>query len=761
VATAAKQATICEPSCGGIDASYSTSSFVGFPKLSCEGPEGEVAFSALETPPPAVTLHDTPAWRTSWTSGGAIALMRSWAACVVVAIVVCSAILAQAARAAEPVEVARAGKAALLAGDEHKQLCISISFDIVDAECAEAYEGVVTTDDLDAIHRPYLGAAVPAAAARIEVRRAGVLLAGGPTVAGEAYKGVRARSVRFALVRLPKAARTDGLRVRALDAAGSLISVTAPDDEGELLLGRTRLLKGRSRGVTWSVTAKQLSTLTPSLLDVAHETLSRCVVVTLNGVDRGRACESGLPNESLAGIDLARAAGAETCAPPLRLLHGVVDGSVTTVDVVLGDGRRRTAHTVPVGDGRRTYAIATGTGAVRSVTIPGRGVLRLGLAPLSAICTEGGFVSLLVGTHSAALGPLALLLERPPVTPAGPVTTIPGSPAMQVADGPDDTLCIALGGRPLDALGCSIVSPLVSDQLTVVDDLLDAHALALAVPAQVATVRLSSTDRKVVRSIPTDPGTGYSGRYAGHVRFVAMSLTNTARLTRLELLDAAGGVLFDDSDDPDEDNFTVPRVGEARRVGGPRQRAVDVADQRAPRHAHQALPRADRRASAATHRKLPDHRIGRGPARRVVRHPSAERRDRRARGDAGPRRHGRRDPADGAATPRHGDADAARRTAATVADVHPPRTQARDRNRRSTGGPAVRLALQPRCRRTLTRADSEMCQRIGFWPSSAGTVPRRLTDALTQSARQRLARRPPTSPRITRSWRRDAYSPPE
>jgi hypothetical protein len=221
---------------------------------------------------------------------------------------------------------------------------------------------------------------------------------------------------------------------------------------------------------------------------------------------------------------------------------------------------------VPVGDGRRTYAIATGTGAVRSVTIPGRGVLRLGLAPLSAICTEGGFVSLLLGTDSAALGPLALLLERPPVTPVGPVTTIPGSPAMQVADGPGDTLCIGLAGRPLDALGCSIVSPLVSDQFAVVDDLLDAHALA--VPAQVATVRLSSTDRKVERSIPTDPGNGYSGRYAGRVRFVAMSLANTAQLTRLELLDAAGGVLFDDSDDPDEDDFFVPRVGEVRRVAG-------------------------------------------------------------------------------------------------------------------------------------------------------------------------------------------------
>ena len=59
------------------------------------------------------------------------------------------------------------------------------------------------------------------------MRRAGQLLASGPAVAGAAYKGVRAGSVRFALLRLPKAARTDGLRVRALAADGALISVLA------------------------------------------------------------------------------------------------------------------------------------------------------------------------------------------------------------------------------------------------------------------------------------------------------------------------------------------------------------------------------------------------------------------------------------------------------------------------------------------------------------------------------------------------------
>ena len=195
--------------------------------------------------------------------------------------------LAEAARAsAGPVEVARADNAVLLAGDEVKRLCIGLN--VHDTACAEPYEGAVTTGGLTTGDRAYVGAAVPAAAARVEVRRAGVLLASAPTVAGEAYKGVRAGSVRFALVRLPKGTRMDGLRVRAVDAAGSLISVTAPDDEAELLLGRTRLLKGHARDVTWSVTAEQQT----AFQDAATR-LEKIVTGQLSTVAVNKSCNTG------------------------------------------------------------------------------------------------------------------------------------------------------------------------------------------------------------------------------------------------------------------------------------------------------------------------------------------------------------------------------------------------------------------------------------------------------------------------------------
>ena len=483
----------------------------------------------------------------------------------------CVAVMAPAvaASAAHAVEVARAGESQLLASDEKKQLCIAIDF-ALDTSCAKPRESVVVVSGAEAGESPVLGAAVPAAAASVEVRRAGVLLASAPTVAGEAYKGVRAGTVRFALVRLPKATRADGLRVRALNAAGALVEVLAPEDDAELVVSRKRLLSGRARGVEWKLTLERVSELEPSVLDLEHESPSTCVVTELNGEDRGRACKSGAPFNVVDVVDLAKATSAATCNRPFRLLHGVVDPSVTSVTVLLGDGRRRTVSTVPAGDGMRTYAVATGIGAVRSVTLAGRGVVRTALAPLSALCTDSAFLLILIGRDNPAFGPFALLANLanlPSVTPAGPIATIPGSPGMQVADGAADTLCITIAGRPFKPLGCGVPSPVLGEELGVLDDILDPRAFAVAVPVQVAAVRLSSADRKRTQTMPTVAGAEYRGRYAGHLRFASATLANSAELTRLELLDAAGNVLVDESAD-EEENLTVPTVGRSRRLAG-------------------------------------------------------------------------------------------------------------------------------------------------------------------------------------------------
>lgn len=485
-------------------------------------------------------------------------------AALLVAVAICagSAVPAQAATP-DPVEVARQGDdVRLLAGDEKRELCIGFP-DEFDTACAEPGDSVATFTSLGP-GEGYLGAAVPAAAATIEVRRAGVLLGSAPTVAGEAYKGVRAGSVRFALVRLAKTDRTDGLRVRALTASGALLEVLATEDDEELVVSRRRLRSGRARGVRWSLVVEETSALAPSVLDLARESVERCVVLVLNTVQWGSACAGAGPVQS-PDFERKTALSAETCNPASRVVFGVVDGAAGSVVVALGDGRSRTVATVPVGDGRRAYAIATGGHAIRAVTVPGQGVARPGFAPMSAVCAEGGSGLRLLDFGSSALGILALLFDVPPVTPTGPVTAIAGSPPIQVADGPGDTLCVAIAGKPFDALGCGIVGPRAG--LGAFDSFVDPHAFVLAVPARVAAIRIGTADGKVVRTVPTVAGAGYRGRYAGAVRFASAAIAGYADFGRYEYLDAAGTVVHSENQD-EGDELVLPRIGAARRLAG-------------------------------------------------------------------------------------------------------------------------------------------------------------------------------------------------
>ena len=162
-----------------------------------------------------------------------------------------------------------------------------------------------------------------------------------------------------------------------------------------------------------------------------------------------------------------------------------------------------------------------------------------------------------------------LLDALPQVTPVGPVATIGGSPAIRVADGPQDTLCLTIGDRPFSALGCAVVSPNFDTNLPgAVDRLRDPTQVALAVPHNVAAIRLSSADRSVARTIPTVAGEAYTGRYAGLVRFI-VAQANQRALTRVELVDAAGAVLHEEESSADVPfELANPRVLAARRLAG-------------------------------------------------------------------------------------------------------------------------------------------------------------------------------------------------
>ena len=375
-----------------------------------------------------------------------------------------------AAMPAASVVVASDGAVTLKAHDDSDgQLCVAIDSDGGGSESCEDSDGGVVVVIGGTSDMPYAGIATAATAATVELRRAGQLLAAGPTVAGEAYHGKRAGKVRFVLLRLPARTPSDGLRVRALDAHGALVEVIAPDSESELVFDRHRLLSGTYAGTRWSIDSSQSSALTPSVLDLAHESVSRCADISIRRGGSGTSssrCVGAAPRDSLSlFFDDPSASSQDSCTPPFRLLHGIVEAPLGRVVFLLGDGSRHRARTAPLGDGRRiVYALAVPRGAaVRSVTLE-RGpdgskikrskVKRLGIAPLTVQCATGdedGF-----SAYASLEDPFSPFANLPSVTPAGPQTTVAGTPPFRVADGPGDSLCLALGDLPFNAFSCAI-----------------------------------------------------------------------------------------------------------------------------------------------------------------------------------------------------------------------------------------------------------------------------------------------------------------
>ncbi|MEY2440902.1 MAG: hypothetical protein QOJ46_328 [bacterium] len=478
----------------------------------------------------------------------------------------------------KPVVVATDGPVKLLVNDEDDQLCLGMEPGRGSASsCDSAESGTVIVGGTDRGTR-LVGAAVPAAATTIEVRRAGQLLSAGATVAGAAYTGKHAGTLRYALVRLPAGAREDGLRVRAIAASGALVGVLSFSGARELVSDRRRLLSGRSGAIRWSISSQQSSTLEPSLIDLGHETLSRCLEVSVRGGRQrssSETCVGAAPrDESLFGATGQEASVEDRCTPQFRLLHGVVAAAAQRVVVLLGDGTSRTARTRPLGDGKHVaYALVVPrTAAVRSVTVQlgdaGTKLLPLAGAPLAVLCAISGAGDPALGIAGESPFFMSLPGALPPVEPVGPVTTIASSPAMRVADGPGDSLCVAVADRPFTALGCGVVSPLFSQVLGTYDDINAPHAFAVVLPSRVATLRIAGPAGKGTRDIPTLPGTGYAGPYAGYVRFAAGSIADFRELSRIEYLDASGTVLYAEPNTGSLDELTKPRFTSPRRIAG-------------------------------------------------------------------------------------------------------------------------------------------------------------------------------------------------
>lgn len=492
--------------------------------------------------------------------------------------------VAQAAAPAKAVVATGKGGFSLAAYDEKGDLCLELTRVGENSEgCGDAPDGtqVVSRRGTQGRGPEVLGVAVPASATQVEVRRAGRLLGRVATVAGEAYRGKRAGALRFALVTLPATAPSDGLRVRALDARGTLIvALDLAFRDADLITGRRVLLAGGSGRTRWSIAGEQHSTLEPSIIDLENEKVRHCLDVRTGDEPEW----SSLLTECTPPDDVeqllsggAMVAHDDVCGARFRLVHGAAPTKLAAARVTLGDGRVLRARTAEFDqDGRGVYAVAVPAGAaVRSVQlVPATGparVLPSGLPPLTVSCASGdasasGLGGLFADPEASVL---ALFDQLPAVTPTGPVTEVPGPPAFRVADGPDGGLCVAVAGRPFTQTGCGVVSPGYGNDETVaaVDSFAAPHVFVVPLPAEVASVRLTAkggTPREV-RTVAAD---GYAGAYAGHVRFFAARLRSLAELRRTEYLSADGRVLHSEIDDSVDEIAPAPRASPPVRVAG-------------------------------------------------------------------------------------------------------------------------------------------------------------------------------------------------
>lgn len=497
-----------------------------------------------------------------------------------------AAVLPAAAEAAEtrPVVVARDGSLLLAAReDEDGELCLA--FDVRgdgDDECGDPATGVALVASGGSAGTA-LGAAVPASATRIEVRRGGRLLAAGATEAGAVYRGVGAGEVRFAVVHLPDEAPEDGLRVRALDGAGTLVAVVTSADRGALTTRRATLLSGRSGATTWALRTSTVTRATPSIVDPARESVQECLSVEvrgLGGVDPD--CRPPSDEDVLLGSILGSRPGApaleDLCKERFRLLHGAAPVGTRAVRAELGDGRLVPARLAPYpAAGTVAYALVLPPGAaLRAVRLrradgtQERVTLRS--APLDVICRAKD-ARLSASSELIRVDPgrpfLSALDRTPVIVPAGPVTEVPGDPGFRVADGPDGKLCVAVAGQPLRSFGCGPVTAGYGDLVTNLDSFERPRGAIVVVPAAVAAVRLGRR-AGALRTVATVGAEGYTGNYAGRVRFLATRLRGLDDADRVVYLDAAGRVLHREVPDPSDQTLTEQDV-RAAKASGPRR----------------------------------------------------------------------------------------------------------------------------------------------------------------------------------------------
>jgi hypothetical protein len=384
--------------------------------------------------------------------------------------------------------------------------------------------------------RVAVGGAAPAAVARVEAELADGRRVSVETVPGARYRGRRAGQVRFFLSVLPRTDPRDedegGLvALRFFDAAGTLTGAAA-EREGRVVGAPQRLLVQRRRGARISVTAVIRRQLAPTPIQLDRFEDVTCIdlrsrVGTSGGETRTcRAAGDGRPP-----LGVMAEPG---CGRMRTVVTGFVGDTVSAVRLRLGSGRVKEvrAKTLAGAEGSEHRYIATviprGEAVRRASAVGASATYELGEQPSGLPCSSdsGTRLGTFTGLEPGADGP-----ARPPAGDEQ-VAAEAGGHRLLVRDAEGDRLCVGVDRLLADGSDCVLPPPFVD----VAFALRDGGAVFAVLPAEVARVRLPGG-----REVPTVAG-GYTGRYAGAVRFL-LAEADFGVADRIRLLDAAGDTI--------------------------------------------------------------------------------------------------------------------------------------------------------------------------------------------------------------------------
>jgi hypothetical protein len=412
---------------------------------------------------------------------------------------------------------------ALVAFDHGGQLC----FGLAKASSTCAAPPDAASHSQFQLHPGVVYGAVSPDVATVEVLEAGR----SQTVATStgAYQGAFAGRVRFFLAQV---ARTGvPYRLRFLDAQGVVVGAQdlglAPAIGAAVAIGR-----GHVGPTAWRAVAVQRSHLAPSPLDRGRTEATTCLRVSFAAPREPRGAEGGsCPGRSADTGQIAFFVE-QRCQPAALIVSGLAGSDVSRLQALLGDGSRRAValRALPgrFGDPRRAFVLVVGRGvAVRSLVMRRNGhsaTLPLQAGPGDARCQPSGSKvgSATFGFSAISLGP----------TPSGEGALL--------ARDDGDALCVGFAAiapsdcqlPPVEPFGSRIERRPAGART----------AILAVVPAQVTAVRLR-LDRGALLTLPTSDLPGYTGRYRGFVRALALTLPGDRRLYGADLLAADGHVL--------------------------------------------------------------------------------------------------------------------------------------------------------------------------------------------------------------------------